>query len=239
MKRGPTGVTVTLAVAATIAFATAAAPADRFHGEAVGGPAVAAPPVVPRPIVSHGRAGDTIVPHGFFTPPPPSPGVFPRAFFSHQPVPVVVGAAPVLYVLPPGSAGSPAYDNAEGSYDAPAAPPVAYDPPVFYNPPVAATVSSTPSAPPVPGVVQYPTGRYELRGDGVTAPYIWVWIPNPPPPPPPAAPPATAQPSRDPSPARQSHLYRWTDEQGTLHLTDRLDAVPRQFRTQTQQDQPS
>ena len=26
-------------------------------------------------------------------------------------------------------------------------------------------------------VVQYPTGRYELRGDGVSVPYYWVWIP--------------------------------------------------------------
>ena len=38
-------------------------------------------------------------------------------------------------------------------------------------------------------VVQYPHGRYELRGDGIRTPYQWVWIPNPPPPPP-AAPPA-------------------------------------------------
>jgi len=44
---------------------------------------------------------------------------------------------------------------------------------------------------PVPrysNVVRYPHGRYELRGDGVTTAYQWVWIPNPPPPP--AAPPA-------------------------------------------------
>lgn len=41
---------------------------------------------------------------------------------------------------------------------------------------------------PVPTVVQYPHGRYELRGDGVTVAYRWVWIPNPPPPPPPPPP---------------------------------------------------
>ena len=40
---------------------------------------------------------------------------------------------------------------------------------------------------PMPTVVQYPHGRYELRGDGVTVAYRWVWIPNPPPPPPPPA----------------------------------------------------
>jgi hypothetical protein len=49
--------------------------------------------------------------------------------------------------------------------------------------PVAVVASSTPS------VVQYPHGRYELRGDGVYTAYQWVWIPNapavPPPPPPP------------------------------------------------------
>ena len=29
-----------------------------------------------------------------------------------------------------------------------------------------------------PRVVQYAHGRYELRGDGVTVPWAWVWIPN-------------------------------------------------------------
>jgi hypothetical protein len=45
----------------------------------------------------------------------------------------------------------------------------------------------TPEPAPAPrysNVVQYPHGRYELRGDGVRTPYQWVWIPNPPPPPP-------------------------------------------------------
>ena len=56
-------------------------------------------------------------------------------------------------------------------------------------------------AAPTVTVVQYPQGRYELRGDGVSVPYYWVWIPiqyyayapappapgypEPPPPPPP------------------------------------------------------
>jgi hypothetical protein len=57
-----------------------------------------------------------------------------------------------------------------------------------------------------------------------------VWIPNPPPPPPPAAPPAP--PLADDAPARPSQLYRWVDEQGVVHLTDRLDTVPRQYRSQ-------
>ena len=50
-----------------------------------------------------------------------------------------------------------------------------------------------PTAPPPPPshptVVQYPHGRYELRGDGVQTAYQWVWIPNAPPPPPAAPPP--------------------------------------------------
>jgi len=39
-----------------------------------------------------------------------------------------------------------------------------------------------------PTVVEYPHGRYELRGDGIKTPYQWVWIPKAPPPPPAAAP---------------------------------------------------
>jgi hypothetical protein len=41
-------------------------------------------------------------------------------------------------------------------------------------------------------VVNYPSGRYELYGDGAATPYYWVWIPAgstfPAPPPPPAIP---------------------------------------------------
>jgi hypothetical protein len=44
---------------------------------------------------------------------------------------------------------------------------------------------------PTTTVVQYPNGQYELRGDGVSVPYYWVWVPYqlaaaPPPPPIPA-----------------------------------------------------
>ncbi len=41
-----------------------------------------------------------------------------------------------------------------------------------------------PAAPAVSRVVEYPHGRYLLRGDGVNTAYQWVWLPNPPPPPP-------------------------------------------------------
>jgi hypothetical protein len=57
---------------------------------------------------------------------------------------------------------------------------------IYATPPPAVAVVPAPPPPPVyPTVVQYPHGRYELRGDGVTTLYQWVWLPNPPPPPPP------------------------------------------------------
>jgi hypothetical protein len=111
-------------------------------------------------------------------------------------------------------------------------PALAYAPaPVFAAPPVAVA--------PIPRVVEYPGGRYELRGDGVTAPYVWVWIPDPPAAPPPAptpppAPPAEApEPSLSPrAPARRTMTYRWTDEGGVTTWTDSLDKVPERFRAQ-------
>jgi len=56
----------------------------------------------------------------------------------------------------------------------------------YYQTAYVQTPAPTP-APRYSNVVWYPHGRYELRGDGVTTAYQWVWIPNPPPPP--AAPP--------------------------------------------------
>ena len=129
-------------------------------------------------------------------------------------------------MAPPVFYGSPSY------YD----PPVAYDPPAVYAPSTN-TVSVAPDPPPPPGVIEYPTGRYELRGDGVATPYAWVWVPNPPPAPPEAAPLAAAPaPPEAPAPAGQSpgrrELYRWTDEQGVVTLTDRWDSIPEKYRHQ-------
>jgi len=100
--------------------------------------------------------------------------------------------------------------------------------------------------PPTPSVVEYPNGRHELRGDGVTMPYTWVWIPKPPPPPappetaptvPPAAPgDAPADPpstERRPSGPR-AEIYRWTDEQGVTTWMDRLEKIPERYRAQAQ-----
>lgn len=62
--------------------------------------------------------------------------------------------------------------------------------PVYALPQTEVVVVQPAPRPPVyPAVVQYPHGRYELRGDGLTMPYLWVWIPSPPPPPPPPPPP--------------------------------------------------
>jgi hypothetical protein len=92
------------------------------------------------------------------------------------------------------------------------APPVVYAPPAYYAPayyayPAPAPAAYYPAYSPVrgyaaypatyvaaapaaaspgwtgPRVVEYAHGRYELRGDGVTVPWVWVWIPR-------AAPPA-------------------------------------------------
>jgi hypothetical protein len=66
----------------------------------------------------------------------------------------------------------------------------------------------------------------------VSAPYKWVWIPNPPAAPPAPTSPPAAPSSGDRSPVRRSQLYRWLDEQGVMHLTDNADTVPEQFRKQ-------
>lgn len=71
--------------------------------------------------------------------------------------------------------------------------PVYVERPVYTQyPSQVVVVQPTPPPPPAyPTVVEYPHGRYELRGDGIRTAYQWVWIPKapPPPPPPPAAPP--------------------------------------------------
>src|SRR2546426_8248139 len=128
-----------------------------------------------------------------------------------------------------------------------APPAIESSPPVVYAQPPP-SVSVAPSPLPTPTVIEYPTGWYQLRGDGVTTPYAWVWIPKPPPAPPSEAPPTVppAQPSTAPSgprtvPPVQSRssessgkLYRWTDEQGVAHLTDRLNSIPERYRSEAQ-----
>jgi hypothetical protein len=108
-----------------------------------------------------------------------------------------------------------------------------------YTPPVNNTLSLSPPSPPTPSVVEFPTGRYELRGDGMTQPYRWVWIPKPPTAPPvelsSSAPPASVEPGS----THHTPLYRWTDEQGTVYYTDRLSAVPDRYRAKSRRGEPS
>jgi hypothetical protein len=76
-------------------------------------------------------------------------------------------------------------------------------------------------------VVEYSDGRYELRGDGVSVPYRWVWIPNPPR----APPPTSSKPD--------VRLYGWTDEHGVVNVTDRLDRIPARYREQAKRNASS
>jgi len=150
--------------------------------------------------------------------------------FSTFGLPAVVYAAPPYYYANSGFYADPGY------YDPPSySPPPVYSAPAYYSPPpLAAPPMNTmslapappppPSAPPAPSVVEFGTGRYELRGDGTSTPYAWVWIPNPP-----SSPPRSAEADRDVG--SKSRLYRWTDEQGALHLTDNPEEVPPQYRT--------
>jgi len=166
---------------------------------------------------------------------PAPPGRFVPRPFGHRPffrpfVPfgVVVYGGPGFYgpsgYWPNDYGAPPSYYSGPPDYGAPS-----YD--SSLSPAVPDGSLSQPS-----GVVEFPTGRYVLQGDGVNAPYVWVWIPNPPPgppplpPPPPTAPPGA--PSSDPGGpyAPQRSIYQWTDEQGVIHLTDRPDTIPLQYR---------
>ena len=266
MKNDAFRVAASLALLTGILVAGSPASAAGPHGSAgpVGHAIVG--PAMPGPRVAQSIVQDTIVPGGFFTLPSARPGVVkdtivPGGFFT---LPSARGrfgpgrphsrrfhrgfigsgviASPVIVGAPPVEAYAPDdYYDASG-YDNPPDDPAVYNPPVVYTQPVASPVPAAPPPPPTPNVVQYETGRYELRGDGITTPYTWVWIPNPPPPPP-SGPPIAATPGgpsvADAPFARSSQLYRWTDEQGVVHLTDRLDSVPRQYRTLAKQTPPS
>src|SRR4029077_2489384 len=88
----------------------------------------------------------------------------------------------------------PLWYGSDLSYD----PGTAYAPtpsygPAVYGSGVGGTLALAPATPPTPSVIQYPTGRWELRGDGLKIPYRWVWIP-----PPPAPQPTPISPSGEP-----------------------------------------
>jgi hypothetical protein len=114
--------------------------------------------------------------------------------------------------------------------------PVVYVSPTVYVSPAAAAPPADPvAAPAPPPVIEYPTGRYELRGDGVATPYSWVWIPNPPAAPP-AATPSPDEPRRPAGAvtAARSPVYRFTDDEGTVIWTNQVERVPEPLRTKSQ-----
>jgi hypothetical protein len=184
-------------------------------------------PFVGRPFVGRPFVGRPFVHHHVF------PHHFVRPF-----VPFVSVVVPPLgYYAPYYSTPTyldPSYNTPPPSY----APPAYYNPPVSYAPPsYAPPPESSISVVPVPNVVEYPNGRYVLRGDGTTTPYTWVWIPNPPPPPPASPPAGSPPPASNPPSRRPTSLYRWIDERGDIHLTDSLEMVPKKFRPQTKETQ--
>jgi hypothetical protein len=173
-----------------------------------------------------GRAGNGHSTHSF------GPSVHKHGQFIHRgfgphrfsprhfvPFGVVIAPPVAVYSLPPVFYAPPPYYSSAVYNTAVIPPPAVYSPPA-YGSPAPAT--------PAPRIVEYPTGRYELRGDGIGTPYTWVWIPNPPPPP--TAPPAKAPTSGDASPASRTQVYRWVDEQGVVHWTNRAETIPRRYR---------
>ena len=218
-------------VIASLAVAPAASATGRAHG-AAGGHARAGAGAV------HGGTGRLHIGGHIFV----NPGASHHQFtphhgasrrFGHRSGAVGVFAPAVVYAAPYAYGAAYPYASAAPSYE----PPDLYDSGPSYGsayPSAVGTVAVAPSppAPPTPTVVQYATGRYELRGDGATTAYTWIWVPNPPPPPPAAAPPV-ATPAPVDSGVRLSTLYHWTDEEGVVHWTDRLQAVPERYREET------
>ena len=192
---------VFVGVVASIVFAPDRVFAQRRHGERAESHRL------------HVVAPQHFAPRHFIAPPFAA-----RPFFRVPVVRGVVVVPPVGYA--PGYGVPPYYDTS--MY----APP----PPPMYGPPLGAPGGSVSIAPPMPDIIEYPNGRYELRGDGINTPYKWVWIPNPPPGPPADAPPA-------PGPARHTQLYRWTDKDGVVHWTDRLESVPEAYRSKMTKSQ--
>lgn len=174
----------------------------------------------------------------FFRPPfVGKPFFHSRAFRAFVvPFPIGFGGWAPFYGYPSPYYGyPPPYGAACGgaSYDPT---PVAFSIPPTYTPPIQA-IPTAPPVPPMPEVVEFPTGRYERRGDGIDTAYRWVWIPNPPTAPPPRSEPGDADtPPARPSPGR---LFRWTDDQGVVHLTNLWQSVPPQYRQQAKPPETS
>ena len=129
--------------------------------------------------------------------------VYPGPYYYADPTPAYTSPPPIVYAPP------------QVIY---AAPPVSYAAPApSYAP---SEPPPAPTMPPPPRVVEFDTGRYELRGDGVSLPYTWVWVPNAP----------SAPPGPPPAPRPPATVYRWTDDNGVTTFTDDPNKVPAQFR---------
>ncbi len=162
------------------------------------------------------------------------PQRFPHHGFRHGVPFAGFGYGPSIgYVVPA------VYGYASAGYGSPDV----YTRPDVYTPDVYGPTSAVATlSPAMPRVVEYSGGRYELRGDGISVPYVWVRIPNAPlgPPPTPAVPPAppalepsgSAPVAERASRAHRTRIYRWTDDQGVVNLTDDLESVPERYRTQ-------
>ena len=110
-----------------------------------------------------------------------------------------------------------------------AASPVLYAPPPMWAP-SAAVALPAPATLPTATLVEHPSGWYQLRGDGATTPYTWVWIPKPPASP--ASPSEPAQLADSNVRDRRGEAYHWTDDRGVTTWTNRLEKVPKRFRDQ-------
>jgi hypothetical protein len=163
--------------------------------------------------------------------------------FGHSGIHRHPGGARLIVVAPFFPFG---YYSSAFAYSSPMdyAPPPAYGPPPMYSgppayaPPVSATYAPSPppqpplqqDVDPTPRDVVFPSGRYVLRGDGITTPYTWVWIPNPP-----TAPPGGATPGSSARDAERA-IYAWTDGNGLTTWTDRLSRVPPEYRATARRD---
>ena len=235
MRRGRIILTVTLCIGAAFLLAPVAAMAGGPVGRSmvtVGAAGVRGgvqPGSVRHqgPSVRHGGSGEAVIqaiqpgaPGNFVAVPSGRNVVAPGMTVASW-----VFASPVVYAVPSGYDAPPAYDSG---------PPAYYPPPASYAAPVENVVvyAPSPAPPPMPTVVEFSTGRYELRGDGITTAYVWVWIPNPPSAPPTAS---TLVPiPEDPPRAGLQPLYRWTDDAGVAHWTDRRDVVPERHRVEAE-----
>ncbi len=159
--------------------------------------------------------------------------VFPRHVVTWVASPIGLYSPGIQYTVPADLA-PPTVNVSPVIYTAPTV--YVYQPAVAQPERVQAAASPEP---PLTRVVEHATGRYELRGDGSSTPYEWVWIPNPPSAPPEPAASAPGEPAASPAPARgRTAAYRWSDEDGTIFVTNRLDQVPAPYRSRAKVPAP-